>query len=74
MAGHRRLDLAQGAGTAQLGEEKRRQMLARGETARRLVAPMLPNQSLEGRPGDQFQNIVEDAISVPHGFDPFVSR
>jgi hypothetical protein len=74
VAGHRRLDLAQRAGAAQLGEKKRRQLLARGEAARPLVAPMLPNQSLERRPGNQFQKIVEDAIPVPHGFDPFVSR
>jgi hypothetical protein len=74
MARHRRLDLAQRGRAAQLSEEKRRQMLARGEPARPLVAPMFPNQPVEGRPGNQFQNIVEDAIPVPHGFDPFVSR
>ena len=74
MARHRRLDLAQGARAAQLGEPKRCQMLARGEAARSLVAPSLPNQLGKGRPGNPFQNIVEDAIPVQYGFDPFVSR
>jgi hypothetical protein len=42
IAGDRRLDLAQGAGACSIGEEKRCQMLARGEGARRLVAPDAP--------------------------------
>ena len=71
MARHRRLDLAQRPGAAQLREQKRRQMLARGETARPRVGPMLPNQPIEGRPGNEFQKIVKDAIPVPHGFDLF---
>jgi hypothetical protein len=49
-------------------------MPARGEAARSLIALSLPNQLGEGRPGNSFQNIVEDAIPVQHGFDPFVSR
>ena len=49
-------------------------MLARGEAARPLVGAMLRNQPVEGGPGNPFQNIVKDAIPVPHGFGPFVSR
>jgi hypothetical protein len=71
MARHRRLDLAQRPGAAQLREQKRAQVLARGEAARPLVAPMLPNQPVEGRPRNAFQKIVKDAIPVPHGFDLF---
>jgi hypothetical protein len=74
MAGHRRLDLPKRGSAAQLREQKRAQVLARGETARPLVAPVLPNQPVEGGPGNPFQNIVKDAIPVPHGFGPFVSR
>jgi hypothetical protein len=74
MARHRRFDFAQGRSAAELGEQKRAQVLARGEAARSLVAPMLPNQPVEGRPRDQFQKIVKDAIAVSHGFGPFVSR
>ena len=74
MARHRRLDLPQRRSAAQLREQKRAQVLARGETARPLVAPMRRNQPVEGRPRDKFQKIVKDAIPVPHGFDPFVSR
>lgn len=74
MAGHRRLDLAQGAGSAQLREQERRQVLARGEAARPLVGPELIHRLVEGRPGDEFQHVVKDAIPVPHGFGPFVSR
>ena len=48
--------------------------MARGEAARPLVAAMLRNQPLEGRPGNPFQKIVKDAIPVAHGFGPFVSR
>ena len=41
MARHRRLDLAQRGSAAQLREQKRRQLLARGEAARPLVGPEL---------------------------------
>jgi hypothetical protein len=74
MARHRRFDLAQRRCAAQLREQERGQVLARGEAARPLVAPMLRNQPVKGRPGNPFQKIVEDAIAVSHGFDPFVSR
>jgi len=74
VARHRRLDLAQRRSAAQLREQKRRQMLARREAARPLVGPMPANQLVEGRPRDEFQKIVKDAIAVAHGFDPFVSR
>ena len=55
MARHRRLDLPQRRSPAQLRKQKRAQVLARGETARPLVAPMLRNQPVEGRPRDEFQ-------------------
>jgi hypothetical protein len=55
-------------------KQQRAQVLTRGETARRNVRPVLLHQSVEGRPGDEFQDIVKDAIPVPHGIDPFVSR
>ena len=71
MARHRRLDPAQRTRAAQLREQKRVQVLPGGEAARPLVAPMLPNQPVEGRPGNEFQKIVKDAIPVPHGFDLF---
>jgi hypothetical protein len=74
MARHRRLDLPKRASAAQLRKQQRAQVLTRGETARRNVRPVLLHQSVEGRPGDEFQDIVKDAIPVPHGIDPFVSR
>jgi hypothetical protein len=57
-----------------LRKQKRAQVLARGETARPLVGPELIHHPVESRPGNPFQEIVKDAIPVPHGFGPFVSR
>ena len=74
MARHRRPDLAQRPGPAQLGKKQRVQILARGEAARSLVGSMSLDQPIESAPRDKFQNIVKDAIPVPHGFGPFVSR
>jgi hypothetical protein len=74
VARHRRLDLTQRASAAQLRKQKRAQVLARGEMARPLVGPELIHHPVESRPGNPFQEIVKDAIPVPHGFGPFVSR
>jgi hypothetical protein len=54
MARHCRLDLAQGARAAQLGEQKRCQMLARGEAARSLIAPSLPTSLAKAAQGTRF--------------------
>jgi len=49
-------------------------VLPGGEVARPLVGAIRVDQLVENRPGHKFQKIVKDAIPVPHGFDPFVSR
>jgi hypothetical protein len=74
MARHRRFNAAQRTRAAQLREQKRVQVLPGGEAARPPVSPVLVHQSVERRPRHKFQKIVKDAIPVPHGLGPFVSR
>ena len=71
MAGHHRFDLAQRRSAAQLGKQQRYELIARLETARRRVGPVFINQFVESRPRNQFEDVMEDAIGMAHGVDPF---
>jgi protein-S-isoprenylcysteine O-methyltransferase Ste14 len=46
-------------------------MAAGGETALGRVGPIVLDQPIESRPRNQFEHVVENAIGVAHGVDPF---
>src|ERR1019366_7401510 len=45
--------------------------MPRRELANQVVRPVLLDQFVETRPRNQFQHVMEDAIDMAHGVDPF---
>ena len=71
VASHRRADLAQRRAAAQLTKQQRLELMPRRELANQVVRPVPLDQFVETRPRNQFQDVVEDAIDMTHGVDPF---
>ena len=55
----------------QLAEKQRDELLARREPAHQVVAPCSSTSLSNVAPRNEFENIVENAILVSHGVDPF---
>jgi hypothetical protein len=56
------------------GRTKRDKRVLRFEPSHKLSCPVFIHKAVENRPGNQFQDVVKDAILVAHGVDPFMSR
>jgi hypothetical protein len=53
-----------------LAVQQRDQLVTGLELAHEVIAPMLVHKSIELAPWNEFEQIVENAILVPHGVDP----
>jgi hypothetical protein len=71
MAGHHRFDFPQRRSASKLGKQQRFELMARRKAAHRIVGAEFADQSVESRPRDQFEEVVENAIGMAHGVDPF---
>ena len=71
MARHHGFDFAQRRSAAELREHQHQELIAGRKATRRLVGPIFVDQPVEGRPRDEFEDVVENAIGVAHGVDPF---
>ena len=70
VARHRRFDLAQRAGAGQLAVQQRDQLVTGLELAHQFIAAVLVHKPIERAPRNEFEQIVENAILMPHGVDP----
>ena len=70
MARHHGFDFAQRRSAAELGEQQHKELIARRKATHCVAGPIF-DQPVEGRPRDEFEDGVEDAIAVAHGVDPF---
>jgi hypothetical protein len=72
MARHHDFDFAQRRSAAELSEQQHEELIAGRKATRRLVGPLFVDQPVERRPRDEFEDVVENAIGVAHGIDPFM--
>src|SRR5262249_22708234 len=71
MARHRGFNGAKRIGPCQLTEQKRNELMSRLELANEFIRPVFLHKTIENRPRNQFQDVMQDAILMPHGVDPF---
>ena len=75
MARHHGFDLAQRGGAGELAVQQHKELMAGRKASRPIVGPIFVDQSVERRPRNEFEDVVQNAIRVAHGVDPFfVSR
>lgn len=64
-----RLDLAQAHRSRKLREQQRQELALAGQAAHTPVALVLIHKPVEDRPRNMLQNLMENAIVVPHDID-----
>ena len=75
LAAQARLDLAQTQGAGQLPEQEGQELPLAGQAPGPIVGPMPVDQTVEHAPGNMLQNLMKNAIVMPHDIDPlFVSQ
>jgi hypothetical protein len=70
MARHHRFHVTKRRSAAKLGEQQHMELIARRKAADPSVGPEFADQPVEGRPWNEFEDVMENAIGVPHGIDP----
>jgi hypothetical protein len=71
MTRYRLGNLAQRRAAAQLAKQHRRELMPGRELANPVVRPVMRRQFVETHPRSQSQDVVEDAIDMPHDVGPF---
>jgi hypothetical protein len=71
MVRHHRFHLTKRRSAAELGEQQHEELIAGRKATRRLVGPISVDQPVKGRPRNEFEDVVENAIGMAHGVDPF---
>ena len=74
MARQRLLDIAQALGARELRVKKRDQLAFRGQPAHAGVRSVMIHKPIEPIPRQHLQDLMEEAIVVPHGADPLRVR
>jgi hypothetical protein len=72
MAGHGLLDLPQALGARKLRIDERNQLAPRRQSAHARVGAVLIHKAVEQTPRHELQQLMQQAIVMPHGAEPFL--